>query len=90
MTPQQEYVAALAAYTAAKERLIEAKRHFDPKTAPEYIAARRARAAEHRAKRLAAWNDPETKARRERDIQENVERMSALMSEHERRWRRTA
>jgi hypothetical protein len=69
-TPQQEYAAALAAYTAAQERLTEARRHYDPKSAPEAIAQRRERQAEYRAKRLAERNTPEAKAERERWRQE--------------------
>jgi hypothetical protein len=52
----REYVAALAAYTAAKARLIEAKKHFDPKSAPEAIEHRKARSAGYRAKRRAERN----------------------------------
>jgi hypothetical protein len=77
-TPHQEYVAALAAYSAAKERLIEAKRHFDPATAPEAVAKRRAKQAEYRAKRKAAW-------KRERDAEEHAARMSVWMEDYNRR-----
>lgn len=55
---QREYAEALDAYNAALARLREAKRHFDPKRAPEAIAQRRAMSAVYRAKR---------KAKRERD-----------------------
>ena len=55
---RQEYEAALAAYRAATQRLTEAKRHYDPKTAPEVIAKRRASVAARRARLRAerqAW-----------------------------------
>lgn len=81
----QEYVAALAAYTAAKERLIEAKRYYDPTTAPDAVAQRRAKQAEYRAKRRAAWNDPVAKAQREREHQAYTERMKAWMEDYNRR-----
>jgi len=88
LSPQEEYEAALTQYRAAQKRLVEAKRHFDPKTAPEAIAQRRAKQAEYRAKRRAAWNDPEAKAQRERELEENSVRMRAWMDEWERqRWR---
>jgi hypothetical protein len=87
LTPQEEYRAALAQYRAAQARLVEAKRHFDPKTDPEAIAVRRAKQAEYRAKRLAAWNDPEAKAQREREDREHSEQMRVWMDEYERRRR---
>jgi hypothetical protein len=55
---RQEYEAALAAYRAAKQRLSEARRHYDPKTAPEFIAKRKAYMAAYRARQEAenrAW-----------------------------------
>ena len=69
-SPQQEYEAALAQYLAAQARLIEARRHFDPRTAPAAVAARNAKAAEYRAKRRAERNTPEAKAERERRREE--------------------
>jgi len=69
-TPHQEYVAALAAYNAAQARLIEARRHYDPKTAPEAIERRKAKSAEYRAKLRVERNTPEAKADRERIRQE--------------------
>ena len=69
-TPQEEYEAALAQYQAAQVRLIEAKRHFNPKAAPAAIEQRRAKQAEYRAMRRAARNTPEAKAARERFKQE--------------------
>ena len=71
MSPErQEYEAALTAYAAAQARLIEAKRHYDPRTAPEFIAKRNASARASRAKRIAenqAWlASPEHQAREER------------------------
>jgi hypothetical protein len=89
VTPAEEYAAALAAYTAAKARLIEAKRHYDHKNAPEVVAARNAKAAEYRAKKRAAWNAPEAVAERERYAQENRERMDRWLEEREARYRRT-
>lgn len=83
-SPHQEYVAALAAYTAAKERLIEAKRHYNHKTAPEAVAERRAKQAEYRAKRKAAWNDPEARAQREREAKQYAERMKSWRDEYNR------
>jgi hypothetical protein len=70
-TPRQEYEAALAAYTKAQQRLIEAKRHYDLKTAPEAVEQRKAKQAEYRAKRRAERNTPEAKAERERRRQEH-------------------
>jgi hypothetical protein len=84
---RQEYEAALAAYAAAQARLIEAKRHYDPKTAPEVIEQRKAKQATYRAKRKAEWNAPEAKAQRERELEESRERTQRLMEEYERRWR---
>jgi hypothetical protein len=81
-TPRQEYVEALAAYRAATQRLTEAKRHYDPKTAPEVIAKRRAsmaaRRARLRAERQAWLASPERAAEEERN-----RRMS---EEYQRRW----
>jgi hypothetical protein len=84
---QQEYEAALAQYLAAKARLIEAKRHYDHKSDPQAIATRRAKAAEYRAKRKAAWNDPQAKALREQQIREETERMRQWLEAYESRWR---
>ena len=86
-TERQEYEAALAAYAAAQQRLIEAKRHYDPKTAPEVVEQRKAKQAAYRAKRKAEWNAPEAKAQRERELEESRERTQRLMEEYERRWR---
>ena len=73
-TPQQEYEAALAQYHQARVRLAEAKRHYDPKTSPEF----KAKAAEYRAKRKAAWNAPEAVAQREREHQELEQRLADI------------
>ena len=80
-TSRQEYEAALAAYTKAKAWLIEAKQHYDPKTAPEVIEKRNAKAAEYRAKRKAARNAPEAIMERER----HALRVALHMDEYERR-----
>ena len=50
---RREYEEALAAYYAAQERLTEAKRHYDPKTAPEFIAKRKAYMAARSARQKA-------------------------------------
>ena len=68
---QREYVEALAAYVTAKQRLIEAKRHYDPKFAPEAVAQRKAKQAAYRAKYRAERNTPEAKAARKRQRQEH-------------------
>ena len=68
---REEYDAALAQYYAAQARLIEARRHYDPKTAPEAIAQRRAKSAEYRAKRRAERNTPEARLERARLRQEH-------------------
>jgi hypothetical protein len=81
MTPAEEYAAALAAYTAAKARLIEAKRHYDHKNAPEAVAARRAKQLAYKAKR----NAPEAVAQREREWQEDRERMARWIADYDRR-----
>jgi hypothetical protein len=83
MSPErQEYEAALAAYEAAQARLVEAKRHYDPRTAPEFIAKRNASARASRAKRIAenqAWlASPERAA--------EVERFRRMAEEYDRRW----
>jgi hypothetical protein len=83
MSPErQEYEAALAAYRAATQRLTEAKRHYDPKTAPEFIAKRRAYMAARRARRWAehqAWlASPERAAEEERN--------RCMYEEYQRRW----
>jgi hypothetical protein len=81
----REYVAALAAYTAAKARLIEAKKHFDPKSAPEAIEHRKARSAGYRAKRRAERNTPEARAERERRRQEHEKWLQERASIGQRR-----
>jgi hypothetical protein len=83
MSPErQEYEAALAAYRAATQRLTEAKRHYDPKTAPEAVEKRNVKAAEYRAKRRAkrqAWSaSPERAAEEERNRR--------MYEEYQRRW----
>jgi hypothetical protein len=79
---RQEYEAALAAYRAATQRLTEAKRHYDPKTAPEVIAKRRAsmaaRRARLRAERQAWLASPERAAEEERNRR--------MYEEYQRRW----
>jgi len=84
-SPRLEYEAALAAYTKAQQRLIEAKLHYDPKTAPEAIEKRNAKAAEYRAKRRAERNIPEEKAARK----EYRERRRREIEEYQQRWNAT-
>jgi len=78
---RQEYEAALLAYAAAQARLIEAKRHYDPKTAPEAIEQRKAKQAEYRAKRRAERNTPEAKAERKRRRQEHDRWLQGLLNQ---------
>jgi hypothetical protein len=84
LTPQEEYEAALVQYRAAQARLVEAKRHYDHKTAPEVIAARRAKSAEYRAKKRAERNTPEAKAERERRRQEYERWLQRMANEGQR------
>ena len=79
---RQEYEAALAAYRAAQARLTEAKRHYDPKTAPEVLAKRRASMAARRARLRAehqAWLASPERAAEE-------ERYRRMAEEYDRRW----
>ncbi len=82
----REYVAALAAYTAAQARLIEAKRHYDPKSAPEAIEERKAKQAEYRAQRRAERNTPEAKAAVKAAREEYRAKVRQMSEEYRRRW----
>ena len=78
---RREYEEALAAYYAAQERLTEAKRHYDPKTAPEFIAKRKAymaaRSARQKAEHAAWLASPERI--------EHEERYRRMVEEYNRR-----